>query len=199
MDMWNDLLVTGVPLLDKAIRTVCVYLALAVLLRLAGKRELAQLTGFDLVVMLLLSNVVQNAVIGPDNSLWGGLFGAVVLLAANAVTVRLAEAVPLVGWWFKGKPTVLAADGAYIASALRRLGLRRSDVDQAILQQGGSSVADTQSVTLEPGGALLVRLRPEEENVSVGDLAEMRERLDRIERLLLEQASRRENTKGQAP
>ena len=71
--MWNDLLSLGVSAPEKILRTVVIYLVLAVLLRLAGKRDLAQLNSFDLVVMLLLSNVVQNAVIGPDNSLLGGL------------------------------------------------------------------------------------------------------------------------------
>ena len=74
--MWNDLVHLGVSVPDKIIRTLVVYLGLIVLLRLSGKRDLAQLNSFDLIVMLLLSNVVQNAVIGPDNSLLGGLIGA---------------------------------------------------------------------------------------------------------------------------
>src|SRR6185295_10077352 len=73
--MWNDLMGLGVSTPEKILRTVVIYLVLAVLLRLAGKRDLAQLNSFDLVVMLLLSNVVQNAVIGPDNSLLGGIIG----------------------------------------------------------------------------------------------------------------------------
>ncbi|MEP6814563.1 MAG: hypothetical protein ABI873_03305 [Marmoricola sp.] len=88
--MWTDLTDLGVSAPDKILRTVLVYLVLAVLLRLAGKRDLAQLNSFDLVVMLLLSNVVQNAVIGPDNSLTRGILGAVVLVAFNAVLVRVS-------------------------------------------------------------------------------------------------------------
>ena len=86
--MWTDLTHLDISVLDKIIRTVVVYLALIVLLRLAGKRDLAQLNSFDLIVVLLLSNVVQNAVIGPDNSLLGGLIGAAVLIAANAFLVH---------------------------------------------------------------------------------------------------------------
>jgi uncharacterized membrane protein YcaP (DUF421 family) len=89
--MTRDLLVVQLPLLDKVLRTIAVYLFLVLALRLAGKRELAQLNSFDLVVLLLLSNTVQNAIIGPDNSLLGGLLGAAVLLAANYSTVRLGS------------------------------------------------------------------------------------------------------------
>jgi len=88
--VWHDMFSSGIPYAEKAIRTVLVYLALLVLLRLVGKRGLAQLNTFDLVVMMLLSNVVQNAVIGNDNSLVGGLFGAAVLLFTDAVLVRQA-------------------------------------------------------------------------------------------------------------
>ena len=75
--IWSDLLVPGVPVLEKAIRPLIVYVALLLLLRMFGKRELAQLNQFDLVVLLMLSNTVQNAIIGNDNSVTGGLIGAV--------------------------------------------------------------------------------------------------------------------------
>ena len=85
----QDLFAIQIPVAEKLIRTVAVYGGIAILLRVAGKPDLAQLSTFDLVVMLLLSNVVQNAIIGADNSLSGGLLGAVVLVAANAVWVRV--------------------------------------------------------------------------------------------------------------
>src|SRR5437870_2428307 len=87
--LWSDLLVPGVPLAEKLIRTILVYVFLLVGLRLAGKREMSQLNSFDLVVLLLLSNTVQNAIIGNDNSVLGGLFGAAVLLLFNAALVRI--------------------------------------------------------------------------------------------------------------
>ncbi|MEU8359385.1 YetF domain-containing protein [Nonomuraea sp. NPDC048882] len=182
--MTDDLFHTGVSLADKAIRTVVVYLAVAALLRIGGKRGIAQLNNFDFVVMLLMSNVVQNAIIGPDNSLAGGLAGVVILMAVNAVVVRLAAAVPMAGKLVEGGPVVLARDGQYLHRALRRLGLRQSDLDVTIQLRGGTSVADTRLVRLEPGGAVLVRLRPEEENAERGDIDELRARLDRIERKL---------------
>ncbi|AQZ69305.1 unnamed protein product [[Actinomadura] parvosata subsp. kistnae] len=182
--MIDDLFHTGVSLADKAIRTVAVYVTVAALLRLGGKRGIAQLNNFDFVVMLLMSNVVQNAIIGPDNSLAGGLAGLVILMAVNAVVVRLAATVPAIGRLVEGSPTVLARDGGYVRSALRRLGVRQADLDVAIQLRGGTSVADTSLVRLEPGGAVLVRLRPDEENAERGDVAELRTRLDRIERKL---------------
>ncbi len=80
--------VLGVPLLEKILRPIIVYLALVILLRIFGKRELAQLNPFDLVVLLSLSNTVQNAIIGNDNSVSGGLIGAFTLLAVNYLVVR---------------------------------------------------------------------------------------------------------------
>jgi uncharacterized membrane protein YcaP (DUF421 family) len=135
--MWDDLTTIGVPLADKIVRTIVVYLALLVLLRLVGKRDLAQLNSFDLVVMLLLSNVVQNAIIGDDNSLLGGLVGAVTLLAVNWLVAWLAAGPARVGRLLEGTATVLAEDGRYRWTTLRRLGLRRADVDVAIRRQGG--------------------------------------------------------------
>src|SRR5579863_7347121 len=86
--MWKDIFVVAIPVGEKVLRPVLVYLALVALLRVFGKRELAQLNPFDLVVLLSLSNTVQNAIIGNDNSLTGGLIGAVTLLATNYLVVR---------------------------------------------------------------------------------------------------------------
>ena len=86
--MWNDMFVIGLPILEKIVRPILVYLALVVLLRIFGKRELAQLNPFDLVVLLSLSNTVQNAIIGNDNSVTGGIIGAIALLATNYLVVR---------------------------------------------------------------------------------------------------------------
>ncbi|MEV0996478.1 YetF domain-containing protein [Nonomuraea sp. NPDC050202] len=182
--MIDDLFHSGVSLADKAVRTVAVYVTVAALLRIGGKRGIAQLNNFDFVVMLLMSNVVQNAIIGPDDSLAGGLAGLVILMAVNAVVVRLAATVPAIGRLVEGSPIVLARDGGYVHAALRRLGVRQADVDVAIQLRGGTSVADTSLVRLEPGGAVLVRLRPDEETAERGDVAELRTRLDRIERKL---------------
>src|SRR6266540_2507343 len=99
----SDLWTLGVPVAEKVVRTVLVYGGLAVLLRVAGKRNLAQLNSFDLVVVLLLSNVVQNAIIGPDDSLTGGLLGAVVPLGVNSLVVRIVNRSDLAVRVFEGE------------------------------------------------------------------------------------------------
>src|SRR6058998_452734 len=105
--MINDLFVLGIPLAEKLLRTLCVYGFLLVGLRLAGKRELGQLNPFDLVVLLLLSNTLQNAIIGEDNSLVGGILGASALLVLNWIVVRFLYTHPVVARWLEGDSDVL--------------------------------------------------------------------------------------------
>ncbi len=178
--MWTDLTDLGVSAPDKILRTVLVYLALAVLLRLAGKRDLAQLNSFDLVVMLLLSNVVQNAVIGPDNSLTGGILGAVVLVAFNAVLVRVSVSSERMHRLFEGTPTVLATLGRWNAPALRREGLRKGDVDAALRRQNANDVSDTETVSIEPGGAVVATLLPGRQSATAADIERLEAKLDAL-------------------
>jgi uncharacterized membrane protein YcaP (DUF421 family) len=137
------------------LRTIAVYLFLVLALRLAGKRELAQLNSFDLVV-LLLSNTVQNAIIGPDNSLLGGLLGAAVLLAANYTTVRLGFRYPALARALEGTPTMLVEDGRMLDDNLRRYLITREELMAAIRRQGGRNLQDIEVVVLEADGALTV-------------------------------------------
>src|SRR5437016_372129 len=138
----SDLWTLGVPAAEKVVRTVLVYGGLAVLLRLAGKRDLAQLNTFDLVVVLLLSNVVQNAIIGNDNSLVGGLIGAAVLVLVNAAVVRASVSSETLARAFEGRPTVLIEDGRFDDGALRHEGLRRDDVEAAVRRQGANDASE---------------------------------------------------------
>jgi uncharacterized membrane protein YcaP (DUF421 family) len=179
--MWSDAVTLGVPWSEKVLRTVAVYLVLALLLRLAGKRDLAQLNTFDLLVILLLSNVVQNAIIGPDNSLLGGLFGAGVLLAINAAFVRAAGASDRVATLVEGRPTSIVRNGRWDGTALRRLGLRRADVDAAMRHQGARDVGDVEQASIEPGGALVVTLRAEEQPATKADVAALLAEIRRLE------------------
>lgn len=178
--MWNDLLDMGVTAPDKILRTVAVYLGLALLLRLVGKRDLAQLNTLDLVVMLLLSNVVQNAVIGPDNSLVGGLLGAVVLLGVNAVVDRLALRSDRLARLLEGSPAVLARDGAWDDTALRKVGLRRADAEAALRRQNANSIDEVQTLSVEPGGAIVATLKPGEQSATVDDVARLEAKLDAL-------------------
>jgi len=179
--MTTDLLTPGIPIAEKLLRTVAVYAFLLVGLRLAGKRELSQLNSFDLVVLLLLSNTVQNAIIGPDNSLLGGLFGAGVLLAINAAFVRAAGASDRVATLIEGRPTSIVRNGRWDSTALRRLGLRRADVDAAMRHQGARDVGDVDQASIEPGGALVVTLRSEEQPATKADVAALLAEIRRLE------------------
>ncbi|MEU3496506.1 DUF421 domain-containing protein [Kitasatospora cineracea] len=179
--MWQDMFDAGISYGEKTLRTVLVYLALLVLLRVIGKRGLAQLNTFDLVVMLLLSNVVQNAVIGNDDSVTGGLYGALVLLATDWVLVRQAAR-----WnWFNrlldGTPTVLARDGVYDRRTIARQGIRVADLDVAVRHQGGDAIGETSLIVLEPGGTLLVKLKEGDQVADKADVAALRAALAAIE------------------
>jgi uncharacterized membrane protein YcaP (DUF421 family) len=176
----HDLFTIGVPVLEKVLRTVAVYLGLLLLLRLAGKRDLAQLNSFDLVVLLLLSNVVQNAVIGNDNSLAGGLLGAAVLIGVNSALVRAVRRSEPAVAVLEGTSTVLAEDGHIDGDALRRLGLRREDVEVALRRQGASTLSEVAEATLTPGGTIVVRLRADAENATKADITRLEHKLDRL-------------------
>ncbi len=172
----HHLFTVGVPLAEKVLRTVAVYAALALILRVVGKRDLAQLTSFDLVVMLLLSNVVQNAIIGNDNSLVGGLLGAVVLVALNAMVVRAAAHWPAM----QGGSTVLIRNGEYVDKVLRREGLTRAEVAAALRRQNADGPEQVAKATLSPGGVLVVDLKEEEQNATRGDLRRLEAKVDAL-------------------
>jgi uncharacterized membrane protein YcaP (DUF421 family) len=167
----------GISPWEKAVRTAAVYLALLALLHLAGKRELAQLNSLDLVVLLLLSNVVQNAVIGDDNSLLGGLLGAALLLILNAVLVRLSFISPRFRMAVQGTSTVVSENGEIDDRALRRLALTREEL-LAGLRRQGLEIEDTERVTLEPEGTFNATPKPR------ASLSDVMEKLDAIERKL---------------
>jgi uncharacterized membrane protein YcaP (DUF421 family) len=175
-----DLWTMGIPVLEKAIRTFAVYGGLLVLLRFGGKRDLAQLNSFDLVVLLLLSNVVQNAVIGSDNSLAGGLIGAGILVVVNAGVVRVFRRNEASVRFFEGAPTVLVDAGRILQRNVRRLGLRRSDVEVALRRQGADEVDQVAKASLEPGGLLVVELFDDQQDATRADIHRLEEKLDRL-------------------
>ena len=144
------------PLLEKLLRPVLVYLCLIVFLRLFGKRELAQLNPFDLVVLLLLSNTVQNASIGDDNSVSGGVIGAFALLAANFLLNRLLYRVPSLDRALQGTQTVLVRDGVADTAAMKREQLTREELVQVIHRQNITGLADVKQCVLEPNGTFYV-------------------------------------------
>ena len=157
--IWSDILTPGVPLIDKVVRTVAVYVFLLVGLRLAGKRELGQLNPFDLVVLLVLSNTVQNAIIGNDNSLVGGLFGAIVLLVLNYGVVRFLFLHPRLDRVAEGREVILIRDGKLIEKRLRRELITRSELASAARKQGIDDLRMVDCARLEVGGTLTFMMK----------------------------------------
>src|ERR1700726_172181 len=124
------------PVMEKIIRPMIVYLCLVVFLRLFGKRELAQLNPFDLVVLLSLSNTVQNAMIGDDNSVSGGIIGAFSLLAINWVLMWLLYRAPKVNQALEGSPTTLVKDGIVDETALKKEALTMEELISVLNKNG---------------------------------------------------------------
>ncbi|MBD0676422.1 DUF421 domain-containing protein [Streptomyces sp. CBMA156] len=182
--MWHDLMAVQIPIVEKVLRTVAVYALIVVLFRIAGKRGLAGLNTFDMVVVFLLSNVVQNAVIGNDDSLLGGVIGAVTLIAVNAAVTRWLARDPRAARLLEGTATTVVADGRLVPGALRGLALRPSELEHAIRIQNGDSVRGVARARLEPDGQLLVKLKADEQSATRGDVEDLRRRLAEIERLL---------------
>ncbi|MFI2609153.1 DUF421 domain-containing protein [Kitasatospora sp. NPDC018619] len=189
--MWHDLMAVQIPIVEKVLRTIAVYVLILVLFRLSGKRGLAGLNTFDMVVVFLLSNVVQNAVIGNDDSLLGGTIGAVTLVAVNAGVTRWLARDPKAARILEGTATTVVEDGRLVPGALRRLALRPSELEHAIRVQNGDAVSEVDRARLEPDGQLLVALRRGEQNATRADVEDLRRRLAEIERLLTEIAADR--------
>jgi uncharacterized membrane protein YcaP (DUF421 family) len=175
--MWHDLIHLGLPWWDKVLRTVAVYLGLLALLRVAGKRQLAQLTTLDLVVLLLLSNVVQNAIIGNETSLPGGLLGASILIGANYVLVRLAFRQRWLNWLLNGSPTRLYENGRVDERNLMHEQMTRQELVSA-LRREGMDLDDVERVDLEPEGTFNAQPKPKP------DLDDVMAALKRIEQRL---------------
>jgi len=152
--MYADMFALGVPVAEKLIRTFAVYAFLLVGLRLAGKRELGQLNPFDLVVLLLLSNTVQNAIIGNDNSLAGGVIGATALLILNWIVVRYLYTHPVVARWLEGDADVLIEKGKLHDARLKRELITHGELEAAARRQGIEGLDQVDSCRLEIGGAL---------------------------------------------
>jgi uncharacterized membrane protein YcaP (DUF421 family) len=182
--MWHDLFVVQIPLLEKILRTVLVYGTIVALFRVFGKRDLAAFNTFDFAVIFLLSNVVQNAIIGNDNSFLGGVIGAVTLVCLNAALNRWLAVSSRAARALEGTPTTIIEDGRFVSSALRRLSLRPEEVEHAIRMQNGDDVAEVGTGTMEPSGQLVVTLKPGEQNATKSDMAQLSARLDAIDAAL---------------
>jgi uncharacterized membrane protein YcaP (DUF421 family) len=153
---WQHMWQMGAPLPEKVLRPIVVYIVLVLFLRVFGKRELAQLNPFDLVVLLALSNTVQNAIIGDDNSVSGGVIGAFTLMGVNYLVVRFLFRHRRLDQILEGKPSVLIEDGMMRKEALAKELLTRSELMTVLHRQGFDKVADVQRCILEPGGVFYI-------------------------------------------
>jgi uncharacterized membrane protein YcaP (DUF421 family) len=155
--MWGDVFVVGAPIAEKILRPALVYVFLVVALRVFGKRELAQLNPFDLVVLLSLSNTVQNAIIGNDNSLSGGVIGALALLAINYLVVRFLFRHRRLDEILEGEPTVLVEHGCVKKDALAKELLTTSELMTVLHRQGFETVQEVERCILQPGGTFDIK------------------------------------------
>jgi uncharacterized membrane protein YcaP (DUF421 family) len=156
-DIWKDMFVMGLPLLEKILRPVIVYAFLVIGLRLSGKRELVQLNPFDLVVLLTLSNTVQNAIIGEDNSVTGGIIGAASLLVTNYLVVRFLYDHRKLERFIEGDADVLIDNGRLQDRALKHELITLPQLEAAARKQGFETLDEVHRCVLEPGGTLTFR------------------------------------------
>jgi uncharacterized membrane protein YcaP (DUF421 family) len=143
-----------ISVLEKIARPILVYIFLIVGLRLAGKRELAQLNPFDLVVLLTLSNTVQNAIIGNDNSVVGGVIGATTLLAVNYIVVRFLYGHEKLDHLIEGRCDMLIENGQILHDRLEKELMTEAALETAAHRQGFASLKDIDRAVLEVGGSI---------------------------------------------
>lgn len=180
-------LLPEIPVTEKLFRTVIVYAFLLFGLRLAGKRELSQLNPFDLVVLLLLSNTVQNAIIGPDNSLLGGLIGAAGLLILNAVVVRTLYHYGKLDR-IEGKPDTLMRNGRILRHHLEKELITVAELESAARRQGIDSLAHVRECRIETGGALtFVQKTPTDDDSRHHEIVGLLGQMETRQRTLVEQ------------
>ena len=138
------------------IRTIAVYLVVLLGLRLSGKREIGQMTVFDLVVLLLIANAVQNAMVGQDTSLIGGILAAVVLLGINAIVANLRLRWPRLRRLVEGTPTLLVLHGEVIPQHMRKEGIDEESLLAALREHGVAEISGVEMAVLEIDGSISV-------------------------------------------
>ncbi|MEO6397195.1 MAG: YetF domain-containing protein [Tepidiformaceae bacterium] len=155
-NMWGDMFGLGVPVWERIIRAVLVYAFASVALRLAGKREIGTLNPFDLVVILFLSNILQNSIIGDDVSVTGGFIGAATLMIINRGVQRFLFQHPRLDGILEGKPRALIEDGKILQENLSKELVTEDDLMVALHKQGLLELADVEKAVLETDGNISV-------------------------------------------
>lgn len=151
--MWPETWLSAIGIIG---RTIAVFAVVLVGLRLTGKREMGQMTPFDLVLVLLIANAVQNAMVGNDTTLGGGLLSAVVLLVANAFIARLRTFSPTLGRWLEGQPALLMHEGEFLKDRLRHEGISEEEVMMAMREHGIDDPSQVKLAVLEVDGSISI-------------------------------------------
>ena len=184
--VFGDMFVLAVPVVEKILRPILVYVFLIVALRLSGKRALAQLNPFDLVVLLTLSNTVQNAIIGTDDSVTGGVIGAATLLGVNHLVVKYLYSHERVERFVEGEPDVIIAHGVVLTACLNRELITMAELQAAAHKQGFDSLEEVEGAVIDPSGAIFFSRRKPSP-----DMTRHSEILDRLDRLTAQVAQLR--------
>ncbi|MGD0036021.1 MAG: YetF domain-containing protein [Bacteroidota bacterium] len=151
----------NISLLEVALRTLIVYAVVLVGIRLTGKREVGQMASFELVLILLLANAVQNAMTGPDTSLTGGVVGACTLLIANAIVTRVASRSRKLRTAIEGTPTVLILKGKIVKKNMEKEHIADEELEQVLREHGISTSEDVGIAVLEVDGSISVLKKDE--------------------------------------
>ncbi|PYQ47801.1 MAG: DUF421 domain-containing protein [Acidobacteria bacterium] len=188
--MISNMFALSLPVGEKILRPILVYIFLVLLLRIFGKRELAQLNPFDLVVLLSLSNTVQNAIIGDDNSVAGGFIGAFTLMLVNYLVIRFLFRHRRLDQILEGRPAVLVRDGHICKSELAKELITVHELQTVCRRQGFEGIHEVEHCILEPGGAFVMKRKvPSEQEQKhaelVNGLQDLKAQLDRLEAKLV--------------
>ena len=178
MEWLNHMFILGVPIIEKILRPIIIYLFLIIGLRVAGKRELAQLSPFDLVVLLTISNTVQNAIIGEDNSVIGGIIGATTLLLANMVLGRLVFRFRKMEELIEGKTDFLIQNGNLNKKVLDHEAITEEELTMAAHKEGYKTLVEILEATIDSGGR--ISFTPKNSVLIEIRQAELLERLDML-------------------
>jgi uncharacterized membrane protein YcaP (DUF421 family) len=190
-EMLNNMFVLSLPILEKILRPIIIYFVLIIGLRLAGKRELAQLNPFDLVVLLTLSNTVQNSIIGNDNSVTGGIIGAITLLVVNYIVVRFLYDHHKIEQLVEGEADVLIKNGKIRNDQLKKEIITLEELESAAHKQGFASLDEIEKAVLEPGGTVsFIGKKPAPDALRHQEILDKLDRITReLEQLKARQAS----------
>jgi uncharacterized membrane protein YcaP (DUF421 family) len=145
-----------VPPWELIVRSIAIYLAMVVALRIFGKREIGQFTLFDLVLVLLVANAVQPAMTGPDSSLAGGLLIILTLVLTNRAMAEGRRRLPFLRVLLQSSPTTIARDGAWVDDAVEHEELDTDDLETSLREHGVASVDEVALAVLEPDGSISV-------------------------------------------